>query len=266
MKVGVYQFSPAFGNVQSNLKAIGAALEQVHADLVVLPELCTTGYQFVSAREARSLAEPVPEGAAVRCLESICRARGMHLVAGIAEAAGGAVYNSAVLIGPAGWIGTYRKVHLFLDEKKWFTPGDTGFRVWDIGIARIGLMVCFDWIFPEAARDLALLGADLICHPANLVLPYCPDAMITRSIENRVFSITANRTGEETRDGADPLSFIGKSQAVGVRGELLFRMGESEEGVRFAEIDPRSARDKRLTPANDLFRDRRPDLYAPLVL
>ncbi|HEX9934949.1 MAG TPA: nitrilase-related carbon-nitrogen hydrolase, partial [bacterium] len=197
----------------------------------------------------------------VRRLAAACQWKGLHVVAGMVELSDGALYNSAVLVGPDGWIGTYRKIHLFWREKNWYSPGNLPYGVWDIGKAKVGLMVCFDWIYPEAARSLALQGAEILCHPANLVLPHCPDAMITRSLENRVFSITANRTGSESRDKGPVLKFIGKSQVLGVKGEVLFRMSDSEEDARSVEIDPLAARNKKMLDSNDLFADRRPDLY-----
>jgi len=261
MKVGVFQFAPIFGNVQANLQKIEETLAHVEADLLVLPELCTTGYQFISSHEVQALAEPVPEGESVQRLCALCKRKGFYLVCGMAEKTKEGIYNSAVLVGPDGWLGTYRKTHLFFEEKLWFVHGNSGFKVWDLGMARIGILICFDWAFPEAARTLALQGADILCHPTNLVLPYCPDAMITRSIENRVYSITCNRVGEEKRNGKPKLNFIGKSEVVGVKGEIYFRMGSHEEGVRIVEIDPLQARDKQIIQGNDLFQDRRPEMY-----
>jgi predicted amidohydrolase len=263
MKIGVYQFAPEFGNIRANLDKIEETIDGADADLIVLPELCTTGYQFVSTDEIRSLAEPIQDGETVRRLESLCRKNRFHLVAGFAESACGDIYNSSALIGPEGLIGSYRKVHLFREEKLWFKPGNQGFGVWNVGSARVGMMICFDWIYPESARTLALAGADILCHPSNLVLPYCPDAMITRSIENRVFSVTANRDGSEARGGKSGLTFIGRSEVVGVKGEILFRLGDREEVLRIVEIDPCLARDKQVTEMNDLFEDRRPEAYHP---
>lgn len=260
MKVGVFQFAPTFGDIQANLKRIENALEQIHADLLVLPELCTTGYQFISSEEVKSLAEPVPEGVSTQRLTQLCKRKQFYLVFGIAEKTKEGAYNSAVLLGPEGWLGTYRKTHLFYEEKLWFLPGNSGFRVWDIGKAKIGVMICFDWAFPEAARTLALQGADILCHPTNLVLPYCPDAMITRSIENRVYSITCDRIGEEKRNGKSKFQYVGKSQVVGPKGEMYFRM-DQEEGVQVIEIEPLKARDKCIMDENDLFQDRRPEMY-----
>ncbi|MBN1782961.1 acyltransferase [bacterium] len=261
MRIGIVQFAPEFGDKEYNLGTISAVLNKAEADLVVLPELCTTGYQFKDMEEVRALCEPVPGGESVRVFERVCRERNLFIVAGIGELAEEICYNASVLVGPEGHVGTYRKVHLFDEEKDWFRPGTQGFPVWDIGPVKIGMMVCFDWIFPESVRSLALAGADLICHPANLVLPYCPDAMITRSIENRVFTATANRTGREARGGKEPLTFIGRSQITDPKGNRLAVFGAEEEGLKIAEIDVPQARNKRITKRNDLWEDRRPDQY-----
>lgn len=261
MKAGVFQFSPKFGEVEANLDVIESRLSRIDADLIVLPELCTTGYQFTSIDEVKALCEPVPDGPSIQRFVRLCKDRPFYLAAGIGERSGAVCYNSSVLIGPEGHIGTYRKVHLFNKEKMWFIPGDTGFPVWDIGPAKIGMMICFDWIFPEAARSLALQGADILCHPANLVLPFCPNAMITRSIENRIFTITANRIGSESREAGESLRFIGRSQMTSPKGELIFRMDEEETGIRVAEINPHQARDKQITAGNQLWDDRFPEMY-----
>jgi predicted amidohydrolase len=118
-------------------------------------------------------------------------------------------------------------------------------------------MVCFDWFFPEAARTLALKGADLIAHPANLVLPYCPEAMRTRCLENRVFAVTCNRVGRERG-----LRYIGQSQIVDPWGKILSRASGTLEASAAVSVDLRLARSKRLNAANDLFSDRRPAVYA----
>ena len=261
MKIAIYQFAPLFGEKEKNLNKIKTGVSETNADLIVLPELCTTGYQFVSHEEAKSLSEPIPDGETTEAFVHICRSIGCYLVAGLAEIEEGSVYNSALLVGPDGFVGLYRKVHLFCEEKKWFLPGNRGFHVWDIGIAKIGIMICFDWIFPEATRSLAVQGADIICHPTNLVLPYCQDAMITRSIENRVFSVTANRIGSEKRGEKKRLTFTGGSQIVDPKGRRLFQLEKEEEAYKEISIDPDIARDKQITENNHLWRDMRPDQY-----
>ena len=186
------------------------------------------------------------------------------IAAGLAEKDKDRFYNSAVLTGPDGFIGVYRKTHLYFEEKLYFTPGDTGFMVWDTKICRIGIMICFDWFFPESMRSLSLLGAEVIAHPSNLVMPFCPDAMPTRCLENRVYAVTANRIGIEDRKEGQPLTFIGKSEIVSPRGKILVRAPEDEEGLFFADIDPKTAKNKELNPFNDVLKDRRPDKYGPL--
>ena len=260
MRTAVYQFAPEFGAKEKNLQRIEKNLLQSDADLIVLPELCTTGYQFTSKNELVNLAESIPDGPTVQMLMEICRNIEFHLVAGLAEIDGEHCYNTAVLIGPKGYIGKYRKVHLFIDEKSWFHRGSC-FSVWDIGKVKIGIMICFDWIFPEAARSLALQGADIICHPVNLVLPYCQEAMITRSIENHVFIVTANRIGTEERHPEKKLTFTGGSQIVDPKGNRLFRLGADTEAFQEVEIEPSAARDKMITPGNHVLKDRNPDTY-----
>jgi len=182
MRVGFFQFAPVFGEVKKNLEYTIDRLSDVEAGLIVLPELFTSGYQFISKQEAFELAEEIPDGPATSRLVELARDKKMIIVAGLPERKGKRCYNSSVLIGPKGFIAVYRKTHLFQEEKLWFSSGDTGFRVYRIGGVGIGMMVCFDWFFPESVRSLALAGADIICHPSNLVLPYCPDAMVIRCL------------------------------------------------------------------------------------
>jgi predicted amidohydrolase len=265
MRVGIYQNNPVFGKTEANVEQALQDVSSVNADIMVLPELFNTGYQFVSSQEAEVLAEEIPSGNTCQAMISLARATDMYLVFGLAEWDKKQIYNSAVVVGPEGFVGRYRKTHLFEEEKDFFAPGDTGFQVFDIGLARIGVMICFDWWFPESARALALLGADIICHPANLVLPQCQKAMVTRSLENGVFTVTANRVGTESRGGKNPLIFTGESQIVDNCGEILAKLGKDETGIALTEIDPAQARDKTITARNDRFIDRRPEFYTPLT-
>jgi predicted amidohydrolase len=264
LRAGFLQFAPVFGDVRGNLDRIEARLAGARADVVVLPELCTTGYQFTDRAEALALAEPVP-GPATERLVRAARALGGVIVAGLAERVGDDACNAAVAVDATGVRGVYRKVHLFFEETQLFRPGTEGFLVVPTPRARLGLMVCFDWFFPETARSLALQGADVLCHPANLVLPWCQAAMVTRCLENRVFAITANRTGAEERGGKPRLAYTGRSQVLGVRGETLAAAGADEEVLALVDLDPAAARDKRLNEWNDLFRDRAPSLYGTLT-
>jgi predicted amidohydrolase len=260
MKVGYYQFSPEFGRIEKNVEKALSAIKKLRADLVVLPELFNTGYLFTSKSEVAGLAEKVPGGFTTDALVNAAREESACIVAGVAEKGPQDFYNTAVLVSPGGYIGKYRKAHLFFEERKWFQPGNSKFQVFDLGVAKIGIMICWDWIFPEAMRSLALKGADIICHPSNLVLSYCTDAMVTRSLENGVYAVTASRTGTERRKGKE-MSFTGLSQIIDPRGNVLARGSKNREEAKSVKIDPTIARDKSYTKYNDIFKDRRPDMY-----
>ncbi|MBN1904819.1 MAG: acyltransferase [Deltaproteobacteria bacterium] len=261
MLTGIYQNNPRFGEITKNLEQAIKTMEGIKVDLMVLPELFATGYQFTSISELEGLAEKIPDGPTCDALIRYARNNNLYIVFGIAEKDNGKFYNSAALVGPDGLAGLYRKSHLFYEEKLFFTPGDTGFNVYDIGSARVGIMICYDWWFPEAARTLALKGADVICHPANLVLTGCHRAMTTRSLENAVYSVTANRIGAEKRGNKSELRFTGKSQIADPKGEIILSLEASKEGIAVIDIDVERARDKAITSMNDRFYDRRPELY-----
>ncbi len=259
MRVGFLQYSPVFGDKKGNLERVEEMLSGEKNALIVLPELCFTGYVFKDREELDTLAEEAV-GPTVEYLTPIVKDNNLFLVFGMAERVGERLYNSSCLLSPEGEIKIYRKAHLFNKEKSFFTPGDTGFPVFDVTIGsnqvKVGLLVCFDWIFPEPWRILALKGAQIIAHSTNLVLPYCQDAMITRAIENRVFIITTNRMGEERE-----VTFTGRSQVVRPDGKILIRVGEESQGVWTVECDPLEAQNKMVTERNDIFQDRRKDLY-----
>ena len=275
MYISYLQFAPSYLNPEDNCCRVGEllddALEDVDgadegADLIVLPELFTSGYFFKSTQDARAVSEPVPEGPTTSWLMERAERTGATLVAGLPERSDHAMYNSAVVCSPEGFVGRYRKIHLYYEEKLHFDAGDEGFPVFDLEARdgtpyRLGVMICFDWFFPESARTLALQGADLIAHPSNLVRPNCPRAMPIRALENRVFTVTANRTGQES-NGKEELTFIGQSEICDPQGEILERAERTGEAFGGAQIDPHSARDKRVTDHNDLWQDRQPRLYA----
>ncbi|MCD6486702.1 MAG: acyltransferase [Syntrophobacterales bacterium] len=265
MKTGAIQFEPLFGEVDRNLELAGNLIMKSDANLLVLPELFNTGYLFTSKEEVASLSEEIPHGKTTRMLCDVAKDKGIFIVGGIAEKSGNRIFNSAVLVSPEGYIGRYRKVHLFFEEKLWFDPGDEGFIVYDAGTCKLGMMICFDWFFPESMRALSLMGADIICHPANLVMPFCQYAMKTRCLENHVFAITANRTGTESR-GKKSLHFTGGSQVTGPDGRILCRAGEDSEETVIAQIDVKAARDKKINFYNNLFDDRKPEFYRSLAV
>jgi predicted amidohydrolase len=262
--VGYFQFRPHFGHVPQNLLTVTTALRDVDADLIVLPELAFTGYYFRDRDEAHRLAEDPDDSPVFESLKALCREKRLHIVTGFAERRGSKCYNSAALIAPDGLIQIYRKLHLFHEERYWFDPGDIPLRVLSITGARIGIMICYDWAFPEVTRTLALHGAEIICHPSNLVLAHCHQTMLTRCLENAVFAVTANRYGTESRPQGK-LRFTGKSQIAGPGGKLLHRARGQHTELFVMKIDPALARNKHFTPLSDVFADRRPEWYAEIT-
>jgi len=271
LRVALLQTRPVFGDVETNLERALALADRVtpRAALYVFPELMTSGYAFASRAEARALAETPGARPAyapgLHALAAWAHAKKAHVVAGFPEKAGARVYNSAVLIGPDGRTkDVYRKLHLFDDEKLWFAPGDRAPRVSRVGPARVGMMICFDWRFPEAFRVLALAGADVIAHPSNLVFPRAAQqATPVRAMENRVYVLTANRVGEDVRPDRR-IGFTGRSQVSAPDGSVPVRAGARGVRALALDLDLAAARDKRVNARNDIFKDRRPEFYGPV--
>lgn len=262
MKVGLIQFPPALADVGETIRRLDPLIRCCEgAQIVVLPELCNSGYNFPSTEVARRASEEIGRSEFLRFLETRCKDLGFHVVTGFCEREGESLFNSAVLVGPCGVLGRYRKLHLFLNEKDHFLPGNGGLTVYDLGFCRVGMLVCYDWHFPEVWRILALQGADCICHPSNLVLPgLAQRAVPIHALLNRVFVFTCNRVGSE-----GDLRFTGLSVISNPKGEVLAQGSKEGSEVIFADIDPGMARDKNVTSRNHLFLDRRPGEYRGLV-
>lgn len=260
ISIAVAQTAPAFLDAGANHSGAIDLIGEVDADLYLFPELYLSGYAFSTEDEVRRCALR-PDNPIFDQLKRLSSERGIAVCGGYVEASGGALYNSAFLIGNGQILSNYRKTHLFFREKEFFTPGDSGFQVVEYLGVRFGMMICFDWIFPEAARSLALRGAQVILHPANLVLPYCQRAMFARAVENRVFVATANRVGTESNAFGDELTFTGRSQLVTPGGEYVLTFDDGEVAIRSVEIDPAAAAEKQLNPYNDVLGDRRPGMY-----
>jgi predicted amidohydrolase len=254
-----------------NLDAIRARLREAAgrgARLAVFPECITTGYCFRSKEEARPSGDPIP-GPTTDALVSMCRECDVFAVVGLLETDGAELYNATVLVGPDGLVGTYRKVHLpFLGVDRFTTPGTRPFAVHDIGGLRVGMAICYDSSFPEAARCLMLEGADVIALSTNWPQGAMKTAELvppTRALENHVYFAAVNRVGIERG-----VKFIGRSSIANPWGEFLARTEGDEPAILYATVDPAVARQKHIIrePGEyevDRLRDRRPALYGPLV-
>jgi len=258
LTVGYIQFQPSLSQCDKNINYVVKLLDKLkNTDLIVLPELSTSGYAFDNQEEAKNCAEHIPQGKTTQTLLKIAKKRHMYIVAGINEIYHDTLYNSAVFLSPNGYVGKYRKNHLFNKEKIIFNPGDLKFPIFTIDDIKVGILICFDWIFPEAWRTLVLKGADIICHPSNLVLKNLAHRSIpVTAMINRIYIICANRIGKE-RD----LRFIGGSMIVDPKGNILHRAPSDKEECYVTTIDPYKARDKKITQRNDVLGDRRPDIY-----
>lgn len=260
-RVSVLQYEPKLLSPRENLATLLLMMQGLKTDLIVLPELALSGYVFKEQDEVNQVSESVPNGPCYSALHELSKAQDCSIVYGFPEKLGDKIFNSAALLNPDGSYYIYRKVHLYYREKIFFSAGEDGFAVHPAkGGVKIGMMICFDWQFPESARTLAMRGAQIICHPTNLVLPWCQQAMITRSLENRVFSITSNRIGTE-RNGEFEHYFTGASQILSTKGEILVRMETTGSGISTVEIDPELALNKYVSDHNAVFADRRPQFY-----
>ncbi|RPI81653.1 MAG: carbon-nitrogen hydrolase family protein [Planctomycetaceae bacterium] len=271
MKIAGVQMDVALKDLERNLARIESGLREcarAGAALTVFPECAVSGYCFDSLSEALPFAQSIPGPATAR-ITAVCRELGCHAIFGMLELDGARVFNAAVLSGPEGVVGSYRKVHLpYLGVDMFTTHGDRPFAVHSAGDLRVGMNICYDAAFPEASRSLALLGADLIALPTN----WPPGAECTacsvinaRALENAVYFIAVNRVGTERG-----FPFIGRSKIVDTSGNTLAESQTTEEEVLSADIDLALARRKHIirVPGKheiDRLADRRPEMYGLLT-
>ncbi|MDP4006263.1 nitrilase family protein [Methylobacterium sp. NEAU K] len=269
LRVSCIQFEPQIGAVDANLARASELIREAAAAgsrLIVLPELANTGYVFASREEAAALAEPVPDGPSARAWGALAAELGVHIVAGIAERAGDALYNAALITGPDGYIGTYRKAHLWHRENVFFAKGDLGFPVFETALGKVGVAICYDGWFPETFRQLALGGAEIVCVPTNWVpMPDQPagEAAMANTLHraaahsNGIFIACADRVGVERGQ-----PFEGQSLIIGPKGWPLAGPASRDRAETIsAVIDLAEAGRKDLNEFNSVLRDRRSDIY-----
>lgn len=274
LRIACIQMEPVVGekdrNVSRSLEFIAAAADQ-GARLIVLPELANSGYVFETREEAFELAEEIPDGPTCAAWAKIAAERGIYLVAGISERYGQVLYNSAVIIGPHGYIGTFRKVHLWNEENLFFEPGNLGFPVFQTPIGRIGTFICYDGWFPESYRMCALQGADIVCIPTNWVPIPGQDKnreamanilVMGSAHSNSLFVAAADRVGTERGQ-----PFLGESLIVSYTGWPIGSPASgTEEEIIYADVNLADARRKRnWNEYNQVLRDRRTDIYDEML-
>jgi predicted amidohydrolase len=266
-KIAAVQMDCRLGDRPGNLDHIRTRLREAAdagARLVVFPECAVTGYCFESKAEAWPHAEPIP-GPSTDTVAADCARLGVWAVVGLLERASDRLFNACALIGPQGVAATYRKLHLpCLGVDRFTTPGDRPFAVHDLGGLRVGMNICYDGSFPESARVLMLLGADLVVLPTNWptgALGTVKYLIQARALENRIYYAAVNRTGTERG-----FHFLGMSRIMDVTGDLLAASDDARPTTLYADIDPEQARNKRIVifPATyelDRVGHRRPEMY-----
>lgn len=261
IQAGYIQFNPILGQKDQNISVMDSLINDgKEAQLLVLPELANSGYNFESLSQAFELAENLSRSTFLDFLIGKARHLNLFLVAGMIEEDNNKLYNTSVLVGPQGYLGKYRKIHLFWDEFDFFEKGNVELPVFDIEFARMGMLICFDWVFPEVWRILALKGAEVICHPSNLVLPYAQQAVPVHGLINKTYCITSNRFGTERG-----VTFSGESIISDPQGQILEKAPADTNHVAWTSLDLTKARDKKITPRNHVLDDRIPDLYKMLT-
>ena len=262
LKVATVQFEPTMFEKERNLARLEALVIEAAQDgakLIVTPEMGTTGYCWFDRAEVAPFVEPIP-GPTTERFATIARAQDCHIVIGMPEVdpETNLYYNSAVLIGPEGVVGTHRKTHPYIAEPKWSAPGDRGHAVFDTPVGRIALLVCMDIHFIETARLVGLGGADIICHISNWLAERTPAPYwITRAVENSCYLIESNRWGLERT-----VQFSGGSCVIGPDGAIEAVI-DTGDGVACVEIDLERARARRML-GEPVFEQRRPELYMEL--
>jgi len=274
LRIACIQMEPVVGATEANVEKSLALILRACADgarLIVLPELCNSGYVFETREEAFALSEPVPDGPSTRAWTAAAARHDAIVVAGLCEREGGALYNSAVVIGPEGYLGTYRKNHLWGDENLFFEPGDAGVPVWKTPIGRLSVAICYDAWFPEIFRLAALQGADLLCIPTNWVpmagqpdnLPVMANILAMGGAHsNSLFVAAADRVGVERGQ-----PFLGRSVIINHNGfPVAGPASVDREEIIAADVNLSDARRKRvLNSFNQPLRDRRTDLYDEML-
>lgn len=269
--VACVQMDCKMGDLKANRRKIVERAREAAArgaHLIIFPECALVGYCFDSLEEAARLAEPL-YGASAKAIASVCEETGAHAVVGFIEEDDGKYYNSAMLVGPQGLIGGYRKIHLpFLGVDRFLTPGDRPFHVFDLPLGKIGINICYDASFPEASRVLKLLGAELVVLPTNWPPGAwrTPEFVVnTRAQENHIYFAAANRVGLERG-----WNFIGRSKIVDCLGDTLVEAGGDGEEIIMAELELGLANNNRIVNVAgayeiDRMADRRPELYKPIA-
>lgn len=269
VNVSCVQLKPELANFDANLNKMLKYLEDVMAqrpdtDLVVFPELMTTGYEGTK-EQFQKMAETVPDGKSMKAIGELCKKHKVYVIYGFAERdpyATDVLYNSALCLDRNGKVaGCYRKVHPFDTEKLWCRAG-WEYPIIETDFGKIGIQICWDTAFPEVSRIYALKGADLLVVSTNWEKPYEVDWDLmtrARAFDNTLHLVAANRIGDDIT-----LGWFGRSKIIDPVGKVIEALDEEVEGVIHSKLDLSLTRKKRIEYYT-FFKDRRPDTYGELI-
>lgn len=250
-------------NRNEMIASIRAAAER-EAQLVIFPECALTGYAFNSLDEAVPFAEKL-DGRSAQAIAEACRETRAYAIAGFIEADGDMFYNAAMIVGPDGVVGSYRKVHMpYIGIDRFLTPGDRPFQVFDLPFGKVGVNICYDISFPEPARILKLMGAELIALITNWPTAAWRSPQFvaqTRALENHVFYAAVDRVGTERG-----WEFIGRSKMIDCNGDTLSEASADAEELLVVSVELSEANNNRIVNVAgayevDRVKDRRPEFY-----
>jgi len=273
---------PLHGGEAENIDAVAGLVEAAASDgaqIILPPELFSGPYFCKTQEEAHfALASPTLEHPSVRAMAKLAKKLKVAIPTSFFERDGSHFYNTLAMIDADGEIlGTYRKSHIpdgpGYQEKYYFRPGNTGFKVWEVFGAKIGVGICWDQWYPECARAMALMGAEMLLYPtaigaepqdASLDTRHMwRRAMVGHAVSNCMPVIAANRVGSEDDHGGDPQKFYGTSFIANEWGDIVCDLDDIETGTLIASFDLDAACKHRASMG--FFRDRRPQLYSRLV-
>jgi predicted amidohydrolase len=261
------QIDCVLGDTEANrekvISSMRAAAER-DAHLVIFPECALTGYAYNSLEEAVPFAEEI-NGPSSEAIAAACQETGAYAIVGFIESAGANFYNAAMLVGPEGVVGGYRKVHMpFIGIDRFLTPGDRPFQVFELPFGKVGVNICYDISFPEPARVLKLMGAELIALITNWPTAAWRSPQFvanTRALENHVFYAAVDRVGTERG-----WEFIGRSKVIDCNGDTLAEAGADAEELLVMSVELQEANNNRIVNVAgayevDRMKDRRPEFY-----
>jgi len=260
-KIAQIQFDPHVGALAKNFLKVSTLLQKAKsARLVILPELANSGYNFIDRKQALLLASTISKSNYMEMLVDTAQRQNQFIVSGFLEKEGKEIFNTSVFITPNGEVSKYRKIHLFMNEKEIFSRGNLGLPIFEIDTFKMGMLICFDYLFPEVWRIMGLNGADLIAHPSNLVTFKAFKVVPAQAVINRFFIFTTNRIGSES-----DISFSGRSFVVNPEGDVIAEASVDKEEILYTDINPLLSRNKMITTKNHVFNDRITNEYLDVL-